>query len=289
MNKEASSNTLSLLMQTAYSGRAEIGLTGTDDLSIKVSPDGSSWREALGVDRNTGALRLPYTNILTDYCLNLYADSGRFAGTGVTAMSIGSFALPVYLVRQNSTTATGLGKFIHNNTDYGGSAGTMNASVKALVDLIRDTSFRRYGVEFWVAEFTQGAGVANTLTHGGQTWYLSLMTNQTLRAPNMTFHAYFRAIDDAILIRCVAGQTIVSGGTTTQDNIVIQPADGWRSVAIRDSVLLRQSYGYMPMVLSLYCKSSTHRYHMACPALMGGITSVDGNAGVVAATNSWPA
>jgi hypothetical protein len=46
-SKEAAGNTLSLLFQTAYSGRAEFGLVGSDDFSLKVSADGASWTEAL--------------------------------------------------------------------------------------------------------------------------------------------------------------------------------------------------------------------------------------------------
>ncbi len=49
LNKEAAANTLSLLMQSAWSGRAEIGLTGDDDLHVKVSADGSTWTDALKV------------------------------------------------------------------------------------------------------------------------------------------------------------------------------------------------------------------------------------------------
>jgi hypothetical protein len=58
LNKEASGNTLSLLFQSGYSGRAEIGLTGDDDLRVKVSADGGTWREALRIDRGTGGLDL---------------------------------------------------------------------------------------------------------------------------------------------------------------------------------------------------------------------------------------
>ena len=39
----------SFLFQTDYSGRAEFGLAGDDDFHVKVSPDGSSWVEALHV------------------------------------------------------------------------------------------------------------------------------------------------------------------------------------------------------------------------------------------------
>ncbi|WP_274425036.1 DUF2793 domain-containing protein [Chelativorans sp. YIM 93263] len=59
MNKEASGNILSLLMQSNWSGRAELGLIGSDDLSFKVSPDGNTWHEAIRVDRATGVVSEP--------------------------------------------------------------------------------------------------------------------------------------------------------------------------------------------------------------------------------------
>ncbi|WP_246153890.1 DUF2793 domain-containing protein [Methylobacterium oryzihabitans] len=56
LNKEAPGNTLSLLFQSGWSGRAEIGLTGSDDLRLKVSADGNSWREALRIERASGGV-----------------------------------------------------------------------------------------------------------------------------------------------------------------------------------------------------------------------------------------
>lgn len=49
LNKAASGDTASLLLQTGFSGRAEIGTTGDSNLHVKVSSDGSTWREALRV------------------------------------------------------------------------------------------------------------------------------------------------------------------------------------------------------------------------------------------------
>ena len=47
LNKNAAADSLSLLYQTNWSGRAEMGLAGSDDFEIKVSADGSSWATAL--------------------------------------------------------------------------------------------------------------------------------------------------------------------------------------------------------------------------------------------------
>ncbi len=56
INKAEAGDTASLLYQSGFSGRAEMGLAGTDDFAIKVSPDGASWTEALRVDATTGLL-----------------------------------------------------------------------------------------------------------------------------------------------------------------------------------------------------------------------------------------
>lgn len=46
-NKETAADVLSLLFQSDYSGRAEIGLIGDNDLVLKLSADGSSFVEAM--------------------------------------------------------------------------------------------------------------------------------------------------------------------------------------------------------------------------------------------------
>jgi hypothetical protein len=106
-----------------WSGRAEIGLTGDDDLHVKVSADGSTWRDVLTIAGASGKVSLPMTNMLTDYAVNLYQDSGRFAGDGVNSIAAGAIAFPAYLTRYNSTTATALAKFVTDNADYGGVGG----------------------------------------------------------------------------------------------------------------------------------------------------------------------
>lgn len=56
INKAAAGDTASLLFQTGYSGRAEIGTAGDDKLHVKVSADGSAWTEALVADPATGSV-----------------------------------------------------------------------------------------------------------------------------------------------------------------------------------------------------------------------------------------
>jgi hypothetical protein len=62
LNKAASANTASFLFQDAWSGRAEIGLTGDDNFHFKVSPDGSTWHDALDIEATTGYIGIGTTN-----------------------------------------------------------------------------------------------------------------------------------------------------------------------------------------------------------------------------------
>ena len=59
VNKAAVADTASLLFQTGFSGRAEMGLTGNDDFSVRVSANGSAFNTALQANAGTGAVTLP--------------------------------------------------------------------------------------------------------------------------------------------------------------------------------------------------------------------------------------
>ena len=59
LNKAAAGDTASLLFQTGFSGRAEMGTSGSDDFAIKVSSDGNTFHTALSVDADNGAVQFP--------------------------------------------------------------------------------------------------------------------------------------------------------------------------------------------------------------------------------------
>ena len=60
LSKESAAKTLSFLFQDNYSGRAEIGLTGDDDLHVKVSPDGTTWYESIKIAAANGKVSFPF-------------------------------------------------------------------------------------------------------------------------------------------------------------------------------------------------------------------------------------
>lgn len=72
VNKATESDTAALLYQTGFSGRAELGLAGNDDFSLKVSADGTNFREALRVDAATG---ISVAHCVTGGAINLDPDT----------------------------------------------------------------------------------------------------------------------------------------------------------------------------------------------------------------------
>jgi len=78
LNKAAAGNTASFVFQNNWSGRAEIGLTGDDNFHFKVSPNGSSWIDAIVY--NVANSRLIVAGNITL--------SGWVAGSGVPGSGI---------------------------------------------------------------------------------------------------------------------------------------------------------------------------------------------------------
>lgn len=116
LNKAADANTTSLLFQTAYGGRAEMGTTGDDDFRIKVSADGAVWRDALVVNRNDGSVALPNTVLSGGAGGVQVSDEGahvvtagrlNFVGAGVAATDGGNGEATISIPGAGSTGATG--------------------------------------------------------------------------------------------------------------------------------------------------------------------------------------
>ncbi|MGB3538560.1 MAG: DUF2793 domain-containing protein [Mesorhizobium sp.] len=288
LNKQSPANVLSLLMQSNWSGRAEIGLIGDDDLTLKISSDGSNWKEALKVDRQKGRVSFPNSNFLTDYAISLYSDSGRFGGNTAKGTATGDFSWPSYLTAYNGSTVESAGRFISNNNDYGGTAGNLPTDMKDLVDMIRDPSRRRYGIEFYAARLTMGSGRStSSIVVDGVEYYISLHTDGQARPPSMTFHAYVKALDSTVAVRCYPGQTILKNGIASSTHVPIAPSEGWVPITILDQQDPRTTYGYTPGPFTLACASTGDRWLLSCPALMGGLTILDDNIGLVPGVSQW--
>ncbi|QXN71680.1 hypothetical protein RCMCDREAMY_12 [Rhodobacter phage RcMcDreamy] len=56
VNKASAGQTAGFLFQTGYSGRAEFGILGNNDFTLKTSADGAAWNDAFAVAAATGVL-----------------------------------------------------------------------------------------------------------------------------------------------------------------------------------------------------------------------------------------
>ncbi|MCD7109213.1 DUF2793 domain-containing protein [Rhizobium sp. DKSPLA3] len=94
INKASPGDTASLLFQSGWSGRAEIGLAGTESFAIKTSADGASWQEALSVDA-AGRVHLPHRPIARASTAAGTATPADGSERGFTTMPLsqGGFAL----------------------------------------------------------------------------------------------------------------------------------------------------------------------------------------------------
>jgi hypothetical protein len=79
INKADLTDTASLLFQTGYSGRAEMGLLGDNQWRIKISPDGANWVDAITIDAANGTRIATGLRPATDNAVSLGAAGARWS------------------------------------------------------------------------------------------------------------------------------------------------------------------------------------------------------------------
>jgi hypothetical protein len=103
VNKNAATDTASLLFQTGFSGRAEMGTPGSDDFKFKVSSNGSTWHDAIVIDRTSGAVTMPNTSGGGSGppmpVLSMANMKGGPTGVGAALVSVAAVAGRLYLTR----------------------------------------------------------------------------------------------------------------------------------------------------------------------------------------------
>lgn len=101
--KDTSGDVVSYLFQNNFSGRAEFGLIGSDDFSLKVSADGSAFSQAFTVDRASAevafdeAISVAGSATLSGTALTFSSGLGLSLGAGgdVDSLAVGDAALGV--------------------------------------------------------------------------------------------------------------------------------------------------------------------------------------------------
>ena len=132
ISKATATDTASLLLEDNLSARAEIGLSGDDALHLKVSPDGSTWIEALNIAQTSGLVSLPLgqlafpptqnpssnANTLDDYEEGSWTPVLQFSGAA-TGVTYGAATLGRYTRIGNLVAVSGMLTLTSKGTSVG--------------------------------------------------------------------------------------------------------------------------------------------------------------------------
>lgn len=242
---------------------------------------GAVWTGDLGSGAYAVAEQMPFVNLMPDsgrYCGVIDPQQLRFNAGTVFQNS----AVP-FINLLNGTTVASAGQFIYDNSTNGGAAGALETTVSdLLVAMGRGAgSPRRYGTEFFVAEYTMGSGTTSPLeTDTGTTWEIfnnaqvAMYGNQG----RCTFVGWVRAsganpVYFTNIVSSSSGIGIWVNGVRVTDSSVgyvkISPADGW--VHIRKQVQSTQGYGNdFPRPSG----KPGDKIQIACPAFYSGAVDV---------------
>ncbi len=173
INKDAASDSASVLFQTNYDGRAEFGLTGDDDFHMKVSPDGTTFHEGIIIDKDTGEVSFPNTSIGSgsgdewgdavdtdivpdaDGTRDLGATATRFAETYTDALDVTNNIIVGGTVDGRDIASDG-SKL--DNIEASATADQTGAEIKSLYEAEADTN------AFTDAEQTKLSGIETSAT-----------------------------------------------------------------------------------------------------------------------------
>ncbi|WP_114390291.1 DUF2793 domain-containing protein [Notoacmeibacter marinus] len=270
LNRKSENDSASLILQTGFAGRAEIGLNEEDDLQMKVSANGSDFHPAIVVDRQSGRVALPATPPIAAP-FNLLKDGGRFGGAPEsTSVYAGSFVAPNYISSYNGAQIAAGPQFHHNNATFGGSGSVLDNEIEALVSGLRTGTARRYGVEFHTLRIIAGAGTAASIAVPDAQSHFLVATSPSVPIPaQLTVNYHIRVSSgSAAILADSLGRTFIDGwqvASTTR----IAPSDGWRQATRLYDRDASGFAGYHPSAFGFYATPGTELL-LAAPTVMPG-------------------
>lgn len=156
--------------------------------------------------------------------INLLPDSGRFYDPEIKAGQQFQVGLTADFLNTNftlySTAVTGVGKFSHDNRTHGGIAPDLSPLITDFLQVIKRQQ-KRYGQEFYIAEFSAGAVNTHPRVIEERDTYLS--TSAIAVATGLlTFSTWMRCIKGAVALDV----TTHKNGVPVESPLVL-PNEGW--------------------------------------------------------------
>jgi hypothetical protein len=274
LNKATSGHAAILGWQDNWSARAEMGLLNDDNIALRVSADGSTWREILVGDRTSGKLALP--NGVSGEVhgvaqkVSILPDSGRFAAekTGTVA----SFVAPNYLKNENGSTFTSHGKFHYDSSTYGGAGTALDSDVQALADLLRESWAARYHPEFWVAKCTAASSGYYENTQSGSAKYRQFAYDGLL-GTRQSASLYVKAASGTWLVSASECDVQIDGAAVA-DYQTLTAADGWVHIGTQFAAPSRTAKHQFVDLLPFYANTGNELL-FALPAIFNDRIQVD--------------
>lgn len=245
------------------------GATSVFGRGFVAAADAAAGRAALELGSASTAIvaQMPF--------INLMPDSGRFAGkmNPLALSAPAAFTASPFFGAVNGSSQSNGGKFIHNNTTYGGTAGELSEPVVSLLAAMGRSTLGdggnslRYGVEFYVSRITAGSGVASpSVGVDGVTRYLLTLNGARALAGAS---CYFTA---ALWVRILSGSAHCSAahfinGVPAAAGAVL--SSGW----VHFRVIKRALTGYDTAMPLIYAAPGSE-VEIACPAFFSGLVDV---------------
>jgi Protein of unknown function (DUF2793)/Chaperone of endosialidase len=167
INKANATATASLLYQTGFSGRAEMGLAGSDAFTVKVSADGTTWQTPISID--AGTARITFSQGLTFQGITAGRGGGDIASNtafGLSALGANSTGTSNIAVGSNALAANTTG--LHNlaigvSALAGNATGNFNLAVGSsallqMVSGVSNTAIGRFGLAAATADRNSAIG-----------------------------------------------------------------------------------------------------------------------------------
>ncbi|MEM9333057.1 MAG: DUF2793 domain-containing protein [Pseudomonadota bacterium] len=235
LNKKSVPDIASIILQTNFSGRAELGLSGDDDFTLRVSEDGVQWQDAVRINHKSGHVLFPADalEISSDLISNLLPDSGRFhSSSQQQALLSNTASQPGYLSAFNGASLTYPFKFINNNGTFGQSSNPLDPTMAELITKIYGPAGSRFGPEFWCMKIEAGPGQSSMRTINGDDFYRATIVSPNPRPRRFTTGFFCKADTGKIsliapngtLKRLLRDGNSVAPGTS---GVVVLPEDGW--------------------------------------------------------------
>lgn len=255
LNKASSEYAALIGWQDNWSNRAEIGLLNNNDLSLRVSHDGTAWHDLLVGDCQTGRLKLP--NGVSGEVqgvaqkLSLLPDSGRFAAEKIGAVT--SFVAPAYLKNENGSSFISHAKFHYDSSTYGGGGTALDSEVQALVDMLRESWAARYHPEFWVAKCIAASNGYFENTQSGSSKYRQ-MAYAGLFGTRQSASIYVKAASGTWLVSASECDVQIDGDEVN-DYQLLTASDGWVHVGVQYAAVSRTAKHQFVDLLPFYANA----------------------------------